>query len=76
MRDICPICRGTATQNTQYCKIHHRAYLSLESAFKKWRLAYADEIEKKAFLERILQLAETGVKVREVAMFLLRKDLS
>jgi hypothetical protein len=48
----------------------------LESAFNKWKTAYAGEIDKKAFLERVQQLSETGAKARDVAAFLLRKSLS
>jgi hypothetical protein len=45
----------------------------LELAFGKWKIAYADEIDKKAFLESVQQLSETGSKARDVAAFLLRK---
>jgi hypothetical protein len=48
----------------------------LESAFKKWQRAYANEINKKTFLERIRQLSETGAGARDVAAFLLREGLS
>jgi len=47
----------------------------LESAFIRWKLAYADEIDKKAFLERVQQLSETGAKARDLAAFLLRNGL-
>jgi len=56
--------------------LHHRAHLNLESAFNKWKTAYPDGIDKKAFLERVQQLSETGAKCRDVAAFLLRKSLS
>ena len=47
----------------------------MESAFNKWKTAYPDGIDKKAFLERVQQLSETGAKARDVAAFLLRNGL-
>jgi hypothetical protein len=48
--------------------------VQLEAAFGKWQLAYSGEVSKSAFLERLLQLPETGQRAREVAIFLLEKD--
>ena len=76
MREQCSVCSETVSQTPQYCRLHHRALIALESAFHRWRLAYSDKIDRKAFLETILQLPKTGGKVREVATFLLRKDFS
>ena len=46
----------------------------MESAFAKWRSAYGGELDRKAFLERVLQAPEIGQKVREVIHFLLEKE--
>ncbi len=75
MKNTCPICGSQTVENSQYCKLHHRGHLNLESAFIRWKLAYADEIDKKAFLERVQQLSETGAKARDLAAFLLRNGL-
>jgi len=48
----------------------------LESAFGKWKLAYGGRLDKKVFFERVLGLAGTGQKAREVIHFLLEKDRS
>ena len=48
--------------------------MQLEAAFGKWQVAYSSEVTKRAFLERLLQLPETGQRAREVASFLLEKD--
>lgn len=45
----------------------------MEAAFGKWQVAYSSEVTKRAFLERLLQLPETGQRAREVAGFLLEK---
>ena len=39
----------------------------------KWKLAYSGQLEWKAFLERLLQLSETGQKVREVIRLVLEE---
>jgi hypothetical protein len=36
--------------------------------------AYGGQLDKKAFLERVLQLPETGQKAKEVIQFLLKKE--
>jgi len=48
----------------------------LELAFVKWRSAYGDQLDKKVFFDRVLGLAGTGQKAREVIQFLLEKDPS
>jgi len=75
MKNTCSICGSQTVENSQYCRLHHRAHLDLELAFGKWKLAYANEIDKKTFLERVQQFSETGAKARDVAAFLLRKGL-
>jgi hypothetical protein len=74
MQGTCPVCNDATAERSQFCKPHHQAHVQLESAFGKWQLAYGNEMSKRAFLERILQLPETGQKAREVASFLLEKD--
>jgi len=74
MQCICRVCSDITVEGLQFCKAHHRAYVQLEAAFGKWQVAYTSEVTKRAFLERLLQLPETGQRAREVASFLLEKD--
>ena len=48
----------------------------MESAFEKWKSAYGEQLDKKIFFERVLQLPDTGQKVTEVIRFLLEKEPS
>ena len=50
--------------------------MQVETAFGKWKTAYGDQLDKNAFLERILQLPETGLKAKEVIHFVLEKETS
>lgn len=63
-------------EGSPFCKRHNRAHKQLESAFGKWKSAYGGQLDKKAFLERVLQLPETGQKAKEVIQFLLEKESS
>lgn len=74
MQHNCPICNNATAEGSLFCKAHDRAHVQLESAFGKWRHAYGSQLEKRTFLERLLQLSETGNISREVARFLLEKD--
>lgn len=70
----CPICKNPVVEESRFCKPHHRAHVSLESAFKRWQLACGNEMNRRSFLECVSQLPETGQKAREVASFLLEED--
>jgi hypothetical protein len=72
----CPICNGPALEESRFCKRHHRAHEQLQSAFGKWKSAYGEQLDKKIFFERVLQLPDTGQKVKEVIQFLLEKEPS
>jgi hypothetical protein len=61
---------------SRFCKRHDRAHEQLDSAFGKWKSAYGGQLDKKAFLERVLQFPDTGQKVKEVIHFLLEKEPS
>jgi len=69
----CPICNNATVEGSLFCRAHDRAQVQFESAFGKWQHAYGSQLEKRAFLERLLQLPETGRKSCEVARFLLEK---
>lgn len=74
MQSICRVCSDTTVEGSRFCKPHHRAHVQLEAAFGKWQVAYSSQVTKRAFLERLLQLPETGQRAHEVASFLLEKD--
>jgi len=50
--------------------------MQLESAFGKWKTAYGGRLDEKIFFEQLLQLPETGQKVKEVIHFLQEKESS
>jgi hypothetical protein len=63
-------------EESGFCKQHHRAQMQVERAFGKWKSAYRDQLDKSAFLERVLGLPETGLKAKEVIRFFLEKETS
>lgn len=74
MQVNCLICNNPAVEESQFCKRHERAQEQLESAFGKWKSAYGGRLDRKLFLGRVLQLTNTGQKVREVIHILLEKE--
>ena len=48
----------------------------MKRGFEKWKSAYGEQLDKKIFFERVLQLPDTGQKVREVIHFFLEKEPS
>ena len=61
----CALCERIAKE-AEYCSYHERAFSSLKIAFKKWKEAYTN-ISWERYLERILELEETGDWARQVA---------
>jgi hypothetical protein len=76
MQDVCPICNSAVFEESRFCKQHDWAHMQVEMAFGKWKSAYGGQLDKNVFLERILQLPETGLKVKEVIRFVLEKQTS
>ena len=74
MQPTCPVCSCPVVEGSRFCKRHQEAHERLESAFAKWKSAYSGQLEKKAFLERLLQMSETGQKVREVIRLVLAEE--
>ena len=74
MGKVCPICNNPTMGDSRFCKQHHRAHEGLQSAFDKWRLAYGNEMSWLVFLQRVIQLPETGRKALEVGKLLLETD--
>jgi len=75
MGKACPICNNPTIDDSRFCKQHHLAHERLQSAFDKWRLAHGNEMTWRAFLERVIQLPETGRKAQEVGKLFLETDL-
>ena len=61
----CAVCERVAKE-TDYCSYHEKAFSRLKIAFKKWKEAYAN-MSWERYLERILELEETGDWARQVA---------
>ena len=74
MQFPCAICNAPMVEGSRFCKCHQKSFEQLELAFAKWKLAYSGQLEWKAFLERLLQLSETGQKVREVIRLVLEEE--
>jgi len=74
MQPTCPVCSCPVVEASRFCKRHQKANERLELAFAKWKSAYSGQLEKTAFLERLLQMSETGQKVREVIRLVLVEE--
>ena len=74
MHPTCQVCSSPAVGESRFCKRHKEAADQLELAFEKWRLAYSGQLNRKTFLERLLQMSETGQKVREVIRLILAEE--
>ncbi|MCL4518758.1 MAG: hypothetical protein M1587_06125 [Thaumarchaeota archaeon] len=61
----CALCERIASE-AEYCSYHEKAFSRLKLAFKKWNEAYAN-MSWERYLERILELEETGDWARQVA---------
>ena len=66
MKDRCPLCERKTTDDRVYCSYHGQAYAKVKLAFNKWREAY-ENMSWERYLERILELEETGDWARQVA---------
>ena len=70
----CSVCSGPVVEGSRFCKCHQKSCEQLELAFAKWKLAYSGQLEWIRFLERLLQLSETGQKVREVIRLVMEEE--
>jgi len=66
----CVICSGES-DGGEFCVWHKLSYEKLEEIFKLWQESM--EISWREFLEEIRKNPNTGVWVREVASYILKK---
>jgi hypothetical protein len=65
-RRACPICGRGADRGSDLCGLHLEAELNLEKAYGDWSEAYGGGLQYREFLERLLELDETGWAVKEI----------
>lgn len=73
MSKLCPLCRRRAESSTDFCERHKRAELNVKAGYDVWAKALDKQISIRSYLERIINLSETGQAAREVAGYLLKK---
>ena len=66
----CRICYRNASN--EFCGYHEQAYNELKKHYEVWCSAYG-KITWKKYLERLLELKETGSWVREVIILKLKE---
>jgi len=65
----CRACSRDASN--KFCTYHERAYSALKKNYDAWRDAYG-KISWREYLERLLELKETGSWVKDVIMLELK----
>lgn len=61
----CAACRRKTVSDKKYCVNHSHAYDSLTNHYKGWVKAYG-RISMPEFMDKLLEMKETGTWVREV----------
>ena len=61
----CFVCNRQALK-ARYCVHHERAYSEVSNAYEKWQKAF-ENLTWERYLERILELKETGEWAKQVA---------
>ncbi len=70
--DQCAVCGMKIVDATgNFCGNHSERYRRVKNAYSLWSAAYGS-LTTEAFLKRLLELAETGDRAREIAQFLAR----
>jgi len=67
----CVVC-SRESDGGDFCRWHKLSYEKLKETFKRWK--DSTEIGWKEFLEEILKNPNTGIWVREVATYILKKE--
>jgi hypothetical protein len=68
----CVVCGElTQAQQSVYCPSHAAAMREMHKAYSVWSAAYGT-VGLEQFLARLLELAETGDRVKELSNFLLK----
>ena len=68
----CRICSRDAMKADEFCIFHVAALTRVKEHFSKWQEAYED-ISWERYLERILDLKETGDSSKDIARHLLNR---
>ena len=66
----CELCERFSVSGGMYCILHETAKMNVKESFKEWQKAYGN-ISWERYLERILELVETGDSSKEIARHLL-----
>lgn len=64
-RAVCAACSRKTVSDKKYCVNHSQAYDSLSNHYKEWVRAYG-RISMQEFMDKLLEMKETGTWVREV----------
>ena len=69
---VCTIC-GREIASGEYCKYHEEAYQTLQEKYTEWLEAYG-ELSFSDYLQKVIQLSETGIWAKEVAEDIAKKE--
>ncbi len=72
--NVCPVCGREVAEDLELCLYHRHALDNLRSTFGDWKRAL--EIDWKEYLNRVQELDETGMWVREIAEHLMSQGSS
>ena len=72
--NVCPICGREVAERSELCLYHRHALDNLRDVFGDWERALG--IDWKEYLNRVQELDETGMWVREIAEHLMSQGSS
>ncbi len=75
MEEKCAICNDLARE-FNLCEIHLKAYENLKVSYEDWVKALNNKLSMNEYLEKILNMKDTGRAIREVAKYLLENNSS
>lgn len=70
----CALCDRLSDKNGVYCFLHGESLSQIREKFMRWQEAFG-EMSWERYLERIIELKETGDQAKEVARHLLNQEL-
>jgi len=72
--NVCSVCGREVAKDLELCAYHKLALENLRTTFDDWKRAL--EIDWKEYLNRVHELDETGIWVREIAEHLMSQGNS
>jgi len=60
---------------SQFCMLHTEAMKNLEGEYERWCKAFGEEISKREYFERLLNLDETGAAVKSVIVYVRQRQV-